>query len=98
VLDRYCRQQPAGPRLLVLNCPNNPIGSSLDAERLEAIAAVAREHHVTILSDEIYSGAHFEGQHISIARYYPEGTIISKWAGAWARWFFRLPWKRYSTV
>jgi len=33
-----------------------------------------------------YSGLHFEGEHVSIARFYPEGTILSnglsKWAGA----------------
>jgi len=86
VLDRYCRQQPARPRLLVLNYPNNPSGSSPEPDRLQAIANVARKHHVMILSDEIYSGLDFDNQHISIARYYPEGTIISngisKWAGA----------------
>jgi aspartate aminotransferase len=86
VLDRYCRQQPARPRLLVLNYPNNPSGSSPGPDRLQAIARVARQHHVMILSDEIYSGLNFDNQHVSIARYYPEGTIISngisKWAGA----------------
>lgn len=86
VLDRYCRQEPARARLLILNYPNNPSGSTLDPDRLEAIARVAREHHVMILSDEIYSGLHFDKQHVSIARFYPEGTIISngisKWAGA----------------
>lgn len=86
ILDRYCRQEPARARLLILNYPNNPSGSTLDPDRLEAIAQVARSHHVMILSDEIYSGLHFDNQHVSIARYYPEGTIISngisKWAGA----------------
>jgi aspartate aminotransferase len=97
VLDRYCRQQGARPRLLVLNYPNNPSGSTLDADRLEAIACVAREHHVMILSDEIYSGLHFDDDHVSIARYYPEGTIISngisKWAGAggWRLGVFVFP-------
>jgi aspartate aminotransferase len=97
LLDRYCRQQGARPRLLVLNYPNNPSGSTLQADQLEAIAAVAREHHVLVLSDEIYSGLHFEGGHISIARYYPEGTIISngisKWAGAggWRLGAFAFP-------
>jgi aspartate aminotransferase len=47
---------------------------------------VARKHQVLVLSDEIYSGLHFEGEHVSIARFYPEGTIIcnglSKWCGA----------------
>ncbi len=47
---------------------------------------MARRYKLILLSDEIYGEVHFEGKHKSIARYYPEGTIIStglsKWAGA----------------
>jgi aspartate aminotransferase len=47
---------------------------------------VARKYEIILLSDEIYGEVHFEGKHKSIARHYPEGTIIStglsKWAGA----------------
>ena len=47
---------------------------------------MARKYKLILLSDEIYGEVHFEGKHKSIARYYPEGTIIStglsKWAGA----------------
>jgi aspartate aminotransferase len=38
------------------------------------------------LSDEIYGPLHHKGRHVSISRFYPEGTIvsggISKWCGA----------------
>jgi aspartate aminotransferase len=41
---------------------------------------------VILLSDEIYGELHYEGRHVSVARYYPEGTIVSgglsKWCGA----------------
>jgi aspartate aminotransferase len=73
-------------RILLLNYPNNPTGTTYDAEQLEALAAVAREKGVVILSDEIYGGVHHEGRHVSIARFYPEGTVVSnglsKWCGA----------------
>jgi aspartate aminotransferase len=85
-LEALCRQDPNRPRLLVINYPGNPTGVSYTAEELEAIAEVARKYHVLVLSDEIYSGLRFDGAHRSIARYYPEGTIISngisKWCGA----------------
>jgi aspartate aminotransferase len=39
-----------------------------------------------VLSDEIYGELHHKGDHVSIAKYYPEGTIVSgglsKWCGA----------------
>ncbi len=74
------------PRLLVLNYPMNPTGHTYDASELEALAAVAREFEMIVLSDEIYAQTHFTGDHVSIARFYPERTIVSsglsKWCGA----------------
>jgi aspartate aminotransferase len=85
------------PRLLVLNYPGNPDGCTYSAEELQAIANVSRRYGVVLLSDEIYGRLHHEGQHVSVARYYPEGTIISsglsKWCGAggWRLGTFAFP-------
>jgi aspartate aminotransferase len=85
-LEALCRQDPNRPRLLIVNYPGNPTGVSYEADELESIAEVARKYQVLVLSDEIYSGLRFDGRHVSIARFYPEGTIvsngISKWCGA----------------
>ena len=74
------------PRLLVLNYPSNPSGQTYTADELAEIADVARRFQVVVLSDEIYGQLHHRGEHVSIARFYPEGTIISsglsKWCGA----------------
>ncbi|MGE5154377.1 MAG: pyridoxal phosphate-dependent aminotransferase [Bdellovibrio bacteriovorus] len=85
-LDRLCQEDPGRPRILVLNYPSNPTGDTYNTEELKALARVARRHRVILLSDEIYGELHHRGQHVSIARFYPEGTIISgglsKWCGA----------------
>jgi aspartate aminotransferase len=85
-LDIICRDDPSRPRILILNYPSNPTGCTYTDDQLLAIANVARKYKLILLSDEIYGEVHFEGKHKSIARYYPEGTIIStglsKWAGA----------------
>jgi aspartate aminotransferase len=85
-LDIVCRDDPSRPRILILNYPSNPTGCTYTEDQLLAIAHVARKYNIILLSDEIYGEVHFEGRHKSIARYYPEGTIIStglsKWAGA----------------
>lgn len=74
------------PRILVLNSPNNPTGACHRAEDLQQIATIARRHGALVLSDEIYAELHHKGQHVSIARWYAEGTILatglSKWTGA----------------
>lgn len=85
------------PRLLVLNYPSNPTGLSYSAVELESIAEVARAYQVIVLSDEIYGQLHHHGRHESIAKFYPEGTIISsglsKWCGAggWRLGTFTFP-------
>lgn len=96
-LEALCEKDPDLPRLLILNYPSNPTGLAYNDEQLKAIAAVARKYRVLVLSDEIYGGVNFSGNHISIARFYPEGTIISdgisKWAGAggWRLGAFAFP-------
>ncbi len=96
-LDRFCSNDPGRPRIVILNYPNNPTGGTYAATELADIAAVARRHRVILLSDEIYGQLHFRGEHRSIGRYYPEGTIISgglsKWCGAggWRLGHFFFP-------
>ena len=74
------------PRLLILNYPANPTGHTYTAEDLQGLAEVARKFELILLSDEIYAQTHFTDEHVSIARYYPERTIVSsglsKWCGA----------------
>ncbi len=87
----------SGPYLLILNYPNNPVGNTYSAAELAAITEVARQHRVLVLADEIYGRLHFSAGHRSIARWYPEGTIISsglsKWCGAggWRLGTFLFP-------
>lgn len=96
-LANLCASDPDRPRLIILNYPSNPHGYTYNQEELAAIAAVARQYRMLVLSDEIYGEVHYSGEHTSIARYYPEGTIISsglsKWCGAggWRLGTFAFP-------
>lgn len=96
-LRQLCQEDPGRPRLVILNYPGNPEGGTYSQQTLKEIAEVAREYDLIILSDEIYGQLTHSGEHISIARYYPEGTIISsglsKWCGAggWRLGTFTFP-------
>src|SRR5215207_3522816 len=53
---------------ILLNSPHNPTGSVLRREELEAISAVAIEHDLVVISDEVYEHLTFDGlPHIPIA-------------------------------
>jgi aspartate aminotransferase len=85
-LQAICEKDPDRPRIVIINYPSNPTGGTYKLDELRALARVAAKHRVVLLSDEIYGELHHKGQHVSIARFYPEGTIISsglsKWCGA----------------
>jgi len=83
-LDLICKKSKRKNKLLILNSPNNPSGTTI--KNLRSIAQIAKKNRVIILSDEIYCELNFSGKYQSISHYYPEGTIISsgisKWCGA----------------
>mgnify|MGYP006175762507 FL=1 len=53
-------------RLLILNYPHNPTGGTLNRDELEAIAEIAIENDIVVLSDEVYAHMLFDGEHLSI--------------------------------
>lgn len=96
-LEAACRDDPDRARLLILNYPGNPTGTTYAEPQLREIAEVARRYRILVLADEIYGELDFAGRHCSIARFYPEGTIVSgglsKWCGAggWRLGAFAFP-------
>ncbi|MGD9808643.1 MAG: pyridoxal phosphate-dependent aminotransferase [Deferribacterales bacterium] len=96
-LEALCKEDPNKPRLLILNYPNNPTGGTYNIDQLKALAEVCRKYKVVMLSDEIYGETNHQGDHVSIAKFYPEGTIVSsglsKWCGAggWRLGTFAFP-------
>jgi aspartate/methionine/tyrosine aminotransferase len=55
-------------RVLFLNSPANPTGGVLTRGDLERIAALAQEHDLWVVSDEIYGRILYDGhEHVSIA-------------------------------
>jgi aspartate/methionine/tyrosine aminotransferase len=53
-------------RVLVVNSPANPTGGVLTREDCEAIATLAEERDLFVLSDEIYSRIVYDGAHVSL--------------------------------
>lgn len=54
-------------KLLILPFPNNPTGAVMSLEDLQAIAKIAIEKDIFVISDEIYSELTYRGLHHSIA-------------------------------
>lgn len=84
-------------RLLMLNNPSNPTGAAYTAAQLEALARVAVEKNVLVLSDEIYEKLIYAGAEFrSFASFGPEVAaltiIVSGVSKAYAMTGWRIGW------
>jgi aspartate aminotransferase len=65
--ERLCAAVTPRTRMVVLNSPNNPTGAVFSPETVAAVARLAVERNLWIVSDECYESLTFEGRHVSVA-------------------------------
>ncbi|MFG2790068.1 pyridoxal phosphate-dependent aminotransferase [Streptomyces sp. NPDC048419] len=56
-------------RLLLLNTPHNPTGTVLTRAELTAIAELAVERDLLVVTDEVYEHLVFDGEHVPLAAF-----------------------------
>lgn len=66
-LDRVRAAITPRTKVLMLNSPNNPTGSVLQRETIEALVEMALANGIWIVSDEIYEKLIYSGEHVSPA-------------------------------
>jgi N-succinyldiaminopimelate aminotransferase len=66
-LDELAAAITSRTRLILLNTPHNPTGTVLTRAELEGVAAVAIEHDLVVVTDEVYEHLTFEEPHIPLA-------------------------------
>jgi len=79
-------------KLLMLNYPNNPTGTTYSKDQVKGLAEVLRKYpDVYVLSDEIYGDLVYEGDNYSMVQELPERTILLAGASkSYAMTGFRL--------
>ncbi len=60
--DRVAAVVTPRTRLVIINSPHNPSGSTLQREDLLALQALALRHDLLVISDEVYEHLVFDGQ------------------------------------
>ncbi|KPC75321.1 aminotransferase, partial [Streptomyces sp. NRRL F-6602] len=56
-------------RLLLLNTPHNPTGTVLTRDELAAVAALAVERDLLVVTDEVYEHLVLDGAHLPLASF-----------------------------
>ena len=67
--DALDRLAPPGTKLILLNSPHNPTGSVFTRDELAAIAALAVERDLLVVTDEVYEHLVFDGEHVPITQF-----------------------------
>jgi (5-formylfuran-3-yl)methyl phosphate transaminase len=90
--EAIARRLTPRTRAIVVNSPANPTGSVLAAERMEAIAGLARGDGPFIVSDEIYHGLTEGGRDRSMLEFTDRAFVLNGFSKAFAMTGWRLGW------
>lgn len=90
-LDRQLQAHPE-IKLLMLNYPNNPTGTTYSKDQVKGLAEVLRKYpDIYVLSDEIYGDLVYDDDHYSMVEELPDRTILLAGASkSYAMTGFRL--------
>jgi len=64
-------------KIIVVNTPSNPTGGILSKENRDALADIAKDKDIMILSDEVYESFIYEGEHSSFLPYLDRAVVAS---------------------
>ncbi|MCK4999817.1 MAG: aminotransferase class I/II-fold pyridoxal phosphate-dependent enzyme, partial [Anaerohalosphaera sp.] len=77
-------------KLIILNAPANPTGMVYSEEDVKAIAQVAAQNDIIVMSDEIYDTFCYDGPCPSIANYYDNTLLVKGFSKSYAMTGWRM--------
>ena len=80
-------------KVLLIGYPNNPTGAVMNRERLNEIAAIAKQHNLLVISDEIYDRLVYGVEHVcfpSLPGMYSRTVLLQGFSKAYAMTGWRI--------
>ena len=77
-------------KMVVLNSPCNPTGAVYSEKQVKALAEIAAEKDILVLTDEIYEKFCYDGECASIANYYDKTLLLRGFSKSYAMTGWRL--------
>jgi aspartate aminotransferase/aminotransferase len=79
-------------KAIMLSTPSNPTGAVIDREAQKAIAELARQRGILLISDEIYRAFHYDAAASSPASFSEEVLVIEGFGKTYGMTGWRLGW------
>jgi aminotransferase len=80
-------------KALLIGYPNNPTGAVMSRERLNEVAAIAKQHDLLVISDEIYDQLVYDTEHVcfpSLPGMYSRTILLQGFSKAYAMTGWRI--------
>ncbi len=91
-IDRVRSAITPRTKLILFNSPSNPTGVTPSREEVQAVAQLADERNIALLSDEIYSQFVYDGTWTSPAEFNPRTIVIDGFSKSHAMTGWRIGW------
>jgi aspartate aminotransferase/aminotransferase len=89
-LEKISKAITSKTKMIILNSPCNPTGVVYSEEQIKALARIAAEKDILVITDEIYEKFCYEGSCPSIANYYRKILLLRGFSKSYAMSGWRL--------
>ena len=90
--DRVATALTPRTKVILLSTPSNPTGVVASPEALKAVAELARQRGILLISDEIYRAFHYDGPARSPAEWDENVLVVEGFGKTYAMTGWRLGW------
>jgi len=77
-------------KIIIINSPCNPTGMVYSEDQVKAVAEIAAEKDILVMTDEVYEKICYDGECPSIAKYYEKSLILQGFSKSHAMTGWRL--------
>ena len=89
-VDRIAEAISDKTKMIILNSPCNPTGVVYERDEVEALAKVAAEKDILVMTDDIYEQFSYDGAPTSIAKYHEKVLVLRGFSKSYAMTGWRL--------
>jgi aspartate aminotransferase len=89
-LEKISKAITSKTKMIIVNSPCNPTGVVYSEEQIKALARIAAEKDILVITDEIYEKFCYEGSCPSIANYYRKILLLRGFSKSYAMSGWRL--------
>ena len=91
-VDRFLKKSNTRVEGLIAASPSNPTGTMIEAEELQELVEICRDHNIRLVSDEIYHGITYGKRAETVLAFTDDAIVINSFSKYYSMTGWRLGW------